>query len=329
MIHFFTTDHHRYTIEDFIETWMPDGKDLIDVVSYEKWSSWRAFASGVCIFTDLERLLPFETPMARDLANALSACPNKYTVYNEPGAYSGRFNLLKKLHAAGVNRFDAVRFEGDFSALRYPVFIRNEKDHKGPITGLLNNRSELDAAAAKLRASNVDLRYLIVVEYCHCVSPDGFFRKYSAVNVAGKLIPRHVLFSDDWSTKNPDIVNEVSLAEEKAFVENLPHRDQVSEAFRLAGVEYGRIDYGLCEGRVQVWEINTNPVVVPRREKVDERRLTTQTESAHQIAEAFRELAKRQEHCEAHPFRTAIFACHQIELLFSRPYRQFKYGRRA
>jgi hypothetical protein len=328
MIHFFTTDHHRYTIEDFIESWMPDGKTLIDAVSYEKWSVWREFPASVCIFTDLERLLPFETPMVRDLADALLIDPKKYTILNQPGSYSGRFNLLKKLHAAGVNQFDAVRFTDDFSSLRYPVFIRNEKDHKGPITELLNSRSELDAAVEKLRESNVDQRHLIVVEYCDCSEADGFFRKYSAVNVGGKLVPRHVLFSTDWATKTADVVNEASLIEEKAFVENFPHGEQVTEAFRLAGVEYGRIDYGVHEGRVQVWEINTNPVIVPKREKIDERRMATQTESARQIAEAFRELAKKHEPEPAYPFRTPIFFFHQIELQFSRLYRQAKYGRR-
>jgi len=267
--------------------------------------------------------------MARDLANALLARPKDYTVFNQPGNYSGRFNLLKKLHAAGINRFNAIRLDDDFAVLRYPVFIRNEIDHKGPITELLNSRAELDAAVTKVRATRVNPHQLIVVEYCHCGGADGFFRKYSAVNVAGKLIPRHVLRSDAWSTKTADVVSEDSLAEEKDFVENFPHREQVMDAFRLAGVEYGRIDYGLHEGRVQVWEINTNPVVVPKREKIDARRMPTQTESARQIAEAFRELAKRHEAKPVYPFRSPIFVCHQVELLFSRPYRQFKYGRRA
>jgi hypothetical protein len=31
--------------------------------------------------------------------------------------------------------------------------------------------------------------------------------------------------------------------------------------FELAGVEYGRVDFGLVSGRPTVWEINTNPLV--------------------------------------------------------------------
>ena len=38
-----------------------------------------------------------------------------------------------------------------------------------------------------------------------------------------------------------------------------PHRELLEHIFRDAGIDYGRIDYGLLDGRIQVWEINTNP----------------------------------------------------------------------
>ena len=34
---------------------------------------------------------------------------------------------------------------------------------------------------------------------------------------------------------------------------------QLREIFDLAQIEYGRIDYGMLDGKVQCWEINTNP----------------------------------------------------------------------
>jgi hypothetical protein len=30
--------------------------------------------------------------------------------------------------------------------------------------------------------------------------------------------------------------------------------------FELAGIEYGRIDYGLVGDKIQTWEINDNPI---------------------------------------------------------------------
>ena len=33
------------------------------------------------------------------------------------------------------------------------------------------------------------------------------------------------------------------------------------DVFRLANIEFGRVDYGFCRGALQVWEINTNPTL--------------------------------------------------------------------
>ena len=130
----------------------------------------------------------------------------------------------------------------------------------------------------------------MLVEYLHGADAEGVFRKYSAMNVRGALSPRHILFSHDWVTKKPDLVNDATVAEERAFIEDFPHREPLTAIFRLAGVDYGRIDYGVLDGRIQVWEINTNPVVVPQREKLDPKRLASQSRSAALIAEALREL---------------------------------------
>ena len=133
----------------------------------------------------------------------------------------------------------------------------------------------------------------MVVEYVDCAAADGLFRKYSAMNVGGTLIARHILFSRNWVTKKADFVSAATVEEEIAFQENFPHRAQVAEIFRLAGVDYGRVDYGLKNGRVQVWEINTNPTVVPVPGKIDDRRLPAQTRSAALIAQALASLAQK------------------------------------
>ena len=40
-----------------------------------------------------------------------------------------------------------------------------------------------------------------------------------------------------------------------------PYRDELYEAFEVAHITYGRADYGLMDGRVQIYEINTNPMI--------------------------------------------------------------------
>jgi hypothetical protein len=51
------------------------------------------------------------------------------------------------------------------------------------------------------------------------------------------------------------------VLEERDYVFANPHEAQLAEIFRVGGVEYGRIDYSIKDGRVQTWEINLNPTI--------------------------------------------------------------------
>jgi len=51
----------------------------------------------------------------------------------------------------------------------------------------------------------------------------------------------------------PTGVGKTLLAQTLARILDVP--------FTIAGIEYGRADYGLIDGEVQVWEINTNPAL--------------------------------------------------------------------
>jgi hypothetical protein len=128
--------------------------------------------------------------------------------------------------------------------------------------------------------------HLMVVEQVDVRDDDGLNRKYAAMKVGDRLIPRHVLFSKKWVTKTPDVVTPELAAEEQRFIDDFPHADEVREIFRSAGIDYGRIDYGFSNGRLQVWEINSNPLIVPRPRRIDPLRLPAQTESAGRIVEA-------------------------------------------
>ena len=44
-----------------------------------------------------------------------------------------------------------------------------------------------------------------------------------------------------------------------------PHAEAVREVFEIARIRYGRIDYGIRDGRLQTWEINTAPVLTADR----------------------------------------------------------------
>jgi hypothetical protein len=177
-------------------------------------------------------------------------------VLNRPGRVLRRFELLRSLHDAKLNPFNAYRADGATPQCRFPVFVRDEQRHDGPLTPLLHNQDELTTALSKLQHRTS----LLIVEYCETRGGDGLYRKYSAMRVADKLIPRHVLFSGQWVDKTPDVITDAGVTEEREFLRAFPHAAQIRSAFELAGIDYGRIDYSCgASGRVVTWEINTIP----------------------------------------------------------------------
>ena len=306
MIQFFGTRDHVDTVNQFANSWAPELREHIRTQAYETVSFRDPLPGGVCVFMDFERLRPAETFLVRRLAAAVQSFPANYAVLNNPDHYLGRFRLLKILHQRGVNDFRAFRPDALPGDLKFPVFVRSEMNHDGPATPLLQSRAELQSAFAGKAFQDRRLRkHLMVTEYCDCSDGDGLFRKYSVMNLGGTLIPRHLFLSRHWVQKYADLMAANALAEEEEFLENFPHAVAVAEIFRLAGVDYGRIDYGLRNGRIQVWEINTNPTIVPVREKIHPLRLAHQAESARRIAALLQTLSASHDSRPALPFRAA------------------------
>jgi hypothetical protein len=48
------------------------------------------------------------------------------------------------------------------------------------------------------------------------------------------------------------------VAEEWAYLHDNPHERELRQVCELARIDYGRIDYAVVDGRIQVWEINSN-----------------------------------------------------------------------
>jgi hypothetical protein len=200
-----------------------------------------------------------------------------------------RYELLHTLHREGINRFDAHRPDEPRADLRFPVFLRSAREHDGNLTPLLRDRGELDRA---LEAAGRPLDELLVVEFCDTSDEEGLFRKYAAFLVDGRIIPRHLLFARQWSVKAPTLVDPACVQEEWAYLRSNPHEEELKRIFRLARIDYGRIDYAMLDGRPQVWEINTNPVVMSkRRREYKPARRKAQVWFARRMREAFRALA--------------------------------------
>ncbi len=220
----------------------------------------------VYIFTDIERLDEAETGRASALRRRLEDHPDTALILNHPARSWRRFELLRALRERGTNTFGVYRVADLPTSLRYPVFVRDENEHGTGFSGLLRSSGELDR---QLRALKGKLDGKVVVELCDASDDSGVVRKYGAFKVADRIVARQIHFSHRWIVREPDIRTPESAREELEYVEANPHAEALSEIFSLARIDYGRIDYSVVDGRIQVWEINTNPMILIPRDRDD------------------------------------------------------------
>ncbi|MFI5403432.1 MAG: hypothetical protein ACHQ1G_10875, partial [Planctomycetota bacterium] len=289
MIHYLATaGHDRHTMRRFRRWWAGPLADRIRIHAYERLPGMAAAEPGLYVFSDLERLRPHERAAAAELHARLLAAGPAFRVLNDPLRALRRRELLAALHERGVNPFRAWPAMGPFAAARFPVFVRAANAHEGSFTGLLRRPEEVEPAIRRVLRWHWRYRRedLLVVEFQDTADASGTFRKYSAMRIGPVLLARHLLHGDTWVVKKPERLDAARLAEEQEFLDSFPHRDQVASAFEIAGIEYGRIDYAVLNGRVVVWEINTNPVVIPHPRRVAASRLARNLRFAEQVIEA-------------------------------------------
>jgi hypothetical protein len=78
--------------------------------------------------------------------------------------------------------------------------------------------------------------------------------------VGDEIVPVSLDLSESWIVRHGKRTPE-HLAEEMDLIRENPHEAQLKEIFALAHTQFGRIDYSLKDGRIQVWEINTAPLL--------------------------------------------------------------------
>jgi hypothetical protein len=285
MIYYLATPGYAHTMRTFLDHWAGGLESRIRIITYDRALRAERLSLGTYVFSDLERLLPSEREIATLVWEQLSAAGAR--LLNHPTRTLRRYELLSMLQARGRNQFRVVRASDRSTGLRFPVFLREEGEHSGSLTRLIKNRRQLDEAVVGAMFRGHRLRGLLVVEYCDTSDADGIFRKYSAFMVGGRVVPCHIDCSRGWVVKDTDIVNDEVMAQERLYMETNPHREWLEETFALAGVDYGRIDYGFKVGRPQVWEINTNPVVILHPQNYTEIHLPVKRRFAELIRPAF------------------------------------------
>ncbi|HUG02454.1 MAG TPA: hypothetical protein VML95_11355 [Longimicrobiales bacterium] len=268
MIHFLLRRRHFYTVRLYLERRAPDLAGHVRLVAWEDALRARTLPAGTWIFSDLDRLSKTERAFAALVHDALAGAGGRARTVNDPRATLRRSDLLRTLHEDGINAFRAFPAGRVDPACRFPVFVREADEHHGSLTPLLRSHRELRAALRRLRLRGYRRSELLVVEFLDCRSPDGLYRKYAAFRVGPEILARSLGASGHWVVKHGDSAADPALIEEeRRYVMDNPHEDRLRELFDLAGVEYGRIDYALGDGRVQVWEINLNPTIGPSPRK--------------------------------------------------------------
>jgi len=287
MITYFVTTAHRYTMDRYLHSWGAALQPIIRVCNYGQLARTQWLPGGTYIFSDLERLTAAQRAIAAEVWRQLEAAGPSIRLFNHPTQALSRLEFLRALHAAGRNEFAVHRVGETGAPIRFPVFLRCANDHQGSRSGILRSRPELDDAIRDALCHALDPRELMIVEYCSAADADGIHHKYAAFGVGGRIIPRHLIFSRNWVLKLPDLLDAGKLAREREYLQTNPHEHVLREAFQLARIDYGRCDYAVIDSRVQIWEINTNPMVMLLPKQYQPSHLPLQQSFAERIRATF------------------------------------------
>ena len=261
MIHYLTLAD-RSMFSEYLGHW---GRALaqsgIRILRYENLLHETRFEPGTYIFSTFDEVQPAMRRYIDALAERLREAPG-VRVFNDPQRVLTRFALHEELSHLGRNDYRSFRANSDLHSVRFPVFIRSEDAHDGALSPLLHSHAEIDAWIGRAMILGRSLDALLVVEFCDTADAGGWYRKYSAFNVGGRIVPRMLNNGRHWMLKFGGSDFSMQLAtEELAYVEGNPHERELREIFEIAGTDYGRIDYSMLDGRVQTWEINLNPTI--------------------------------------------------------------------
>lgn len=271
MIHIFVSRIGSHTFKDYLADWSGDIRDKFIVHHYENYLKWPSPQLGTYLFTDHERLSVAQLNLAIDYADQLMRRLPDVKVLNHPKHVLRRLGLLKKLSRSGINRFRAFVLADVPDDFRFPGFLRLAREHNGSASPLLKNRAELLSAAVRLLASGVEASDILAVEFCETRCSDGFYRKYSFFRIGDTFIPAHIIFSAHWVAKD-GALNSDQVEEERRFHLERLRETWVRSVFDAASIDYGRIDFSICaDGSAQVWEINTNPILLYSRANYQQR----------------------------------------------------------
>ena len=263
MLVFITTTDHAYTIKRLLEYRRTALHGHLITMTYPEFLSWRALPAANYVFADLERVGPEERLQIRTRMELLRAQLPEAEFLNHPSHSLDRVSLLKRLYDQGINDFQVYSADSSLDGIRFPVFVRDRWDHAGSLSEVLESADDLDATLNRLAAAGHQRSDLIVVEFVDVRNEDGLYEKYGMFRIGDSLFTSEFCLHTEWVCKGSpgEYSNERWDAREIELLESNEHEALLRPVFEFADIQYGRADYAFSKGRLQVFEINTNPMI--------------------------------------------------------------------
>ncbi|RYU59058.1 hypothetical protein EWI61_10150 [Methylolobus aquaticus] len=230
---------------------------------------------------------PQNSLLRYDLLSVLKeADVNRFRVYRADQDWSGaRFPVFVRIaddHGAPrtkllynaadveseIRALTGFRWEGLFSRKRKSnsdSAASPEKRSSARLDISLPKDNSLMGRLCRIRRRLQRPKDIVVCEFIDTSDANGLYHKYGAFVVDGRIVPAHLWFSENWVVKFGSSRQEPEYCQrELDYIRDNPHAKLLQRVCELANIQYGRIDYSVDSmNRIAVWEINTNPVVVP------------------------------------------------------------------
>lgn len=254
---------------------------------YENLFRARSVVRGTYLFTDLDRLEPWELRAAADFHGQLTAYGLR--CLNNPARVKSRVELLHALFDQGYSSVEVLRADTHTTPSRFPVFLRFEFGHSGPLSGLLHTQSQLTDALTGLLEQGVALRGVIIVGFVGEPIAEGLWAKWGTFRVGDAYSLDHLSVDSTWQVTRGERsrMTDETIAIERRAVENNVLPPEMKEFFETCQVEYGRADHTRVAGREVLYEINTNPFIPQYVPDPDPVRFETRRIARQRLAAAF------------------------------------------
>ena len=196
----------------------------------------RDLPGGTYVFADLERLNPDAAFHAGSLHRRLSARPDVHCI-NDPIRSRRRFELLRLLHARGLNPVDVWRVEDRRTPPRWPVFVRGEEEPLRAAGPLIRSSAELSLAITRLDVAGMFRPNLLLVE--RPADLPGPERSVGILRIGERMVG--------------DAAPGAGLLADPAI------RARLWAVFQVARIAYGRLSVAVDRDRMVVWDSGTHP----------------------------------------------------------------------